>query len=233
MSINEIKAILEKFKTAGWVLEPDAKKIMSLCGLEIPQFVLTNSLKDAEAFLRSSEAPVVAKAVSGKILHKTEHKAVVTGIDSPEMLRLEMERLLTLDSCEAVLVEEMISGAEVILGAKIDYQFGPVMLFGLGGTSVEIYNDTAIRMAPINQYDAKSMIDSLKAKALLSGYRGKQGVNMDVLIRDMIKFSQLIAELEDYIESVDLNPVICTQERCVVADARIVLTKGVRNEKRI
>ena len=223
---NDIKSIIERFQTAGWVLEPDAKKIMKLSGLDIPDFVLSASLKEAGAFLKDSKGPVVAKAVSEKILHKTEQKAVVTGIDSVEMLEREMSRLLTLDGCEAVLVEEMVQGLEVIVGAKVDSQFGPVVVFGLGGTSVEIYNDTAIRMAPLKSEDVRSMVDSLKAKELLSGYRGREGVNMDVLTHTLINFSHLIMDLEDYMESLDLNPVICTQERCVVADARIILETG-------
>ena len=196
---------------------------MQLAGLDIPDFVLTDSLKEAESFLKSSGGAVAAKAVSEKILHKTEHKAVVTGIDSVEILEKEMNRLLKLDGCESVLVEEMVYGPELIVGAKVDFQFGPVVVFGLGGTSVEIYNDTAIRMAPLKPGDVRSMIDSLKAKALLFGYRGQQGVNMDTLIHTLVTFSHLIMDIEDSMESVDLNPVICTKERCVVADARIVL----------
>jgi acetate---CoA ligase (ADP-forming) subunit beta len=221
---NEIKTIIEQFKTGGWVSEPDAKKIMQLAGLDIPKFILTDSVKQAADFLKNAEKPVVAKAVSEKIMHKTEHKAVVTGIDSVEKLEKEMNRLLTLEGCKSVLVEEMIQGIEVIVGAKVDFQFGPVVVLGLGGTLVEIYNDTAIRMAPLKPNDASSMINSLKAKALLLGYRGKQGVNTEVLINTLVSFSYLIMELENSMESLDLNPVICTKDRCVIADARIILS---------
>ena len=216
---------MEKNKAAGWVLEPDAKAIMKLKGLDIPDFVLTGSFDTADRFMKKIKGPVVAKAVSKKILHKSEHHAVVTGITSSGHLKKEMTRLLKLDGCEAILVEEMVQGLEVIIGAKNDFQFGPVIVFGLGGTSVEIYNDTAVRMAPLKPEDVLSMVDSLKARELISGYRGKDGMNMGVFTDTMVKFTSLIMELEKDIESVDLNPVICTKNRCIIADARIILKR--------
>jgi len=220
---EKTRHILSEYKALGWVLEPDAKAIMRLHGLDIPDFILTNSLDAAERFMKKSKGPIVIKAVSKKILHKTEHHAVVTGILSRDLLKKEMERLQKLDGCENILVEQMLYGTEVIIGAKNDFQFGPVIVFGIGGTSVEIYNDTAIRMAPLKPDDVLSMVASLKGKALISGYRGKPGVNMEVLTHSMVKFSNLIMEFETHIESVDLNPVICTEDRCVIADARILL----------
>lgn len=217
------KEVIAKSKSLGWVLEPDAKALMKLQGIDIPDFVLTNSFKEAAQFLKKSDRPVVAKAVSKKILHKTEHQAVVTGISSSDHLESEMARLQKLDGCENILVEQMLQGIEVIFGAKNDFQFGPVIVFGIGGTAVEIYNDTAIRMAPLKPSDMSSMVDSLKAKDLLLGYRGRAGVNMEILTHLMINFSDLIMELENEIESVDLNPVICTKDQCVVVDARIML----------
>ena len=217
------REIIAKSKPLGWVLEPDAKAIMKLQGLDIPDFILTNSFEEADLFLKKSACPVVAKAVSKKILHKTEHQAVVTGISSSDHLESEMARLQKLDGCENILVEQMLQGIEVIIGAKNDFQFGPVIVFGIGGTSVEIYNDTAIRMAPLKPSDVSSMVESLKAKDLILGYRGRAGVNMETLTHLIVNFSDLIMELENDIESVDLNPVICTIDQFVIVDARIML----------
>jgi hypothetical protein len=215
--------ILNKSKALGWVLEPDAKALMKLQGLDIPDFILTSSFEAADQFLKDSDGPVVAKAVSKKILHKTEHDAVVTGIFSSDHLKKEMARLEKLEGCENILVEQMVQGFEIIIGAKNDFQFGPVIVFGIGGTSVEIYNDTAVRMAPIKRADVFSMVQSLKAKELITGYRGRPGVDMEILQTLLVNFSDLIMELENDIESLDLNPVICTKDRCVIADARIML----------
>ncbi|NOX34666.1 MAG: acetyl-CoA synthetase [Deltaproteobacteria bacterium] len=223
---KNIKEIMEKSKLSGWVLEPDVKALMKLQGLDIPDFVLTNSFEEADRFFKKSGGPVVAKAVSKKILHKTEHDAVVTGIFSSGQLKIEMARLQKLEGCENILVEQMIKGIELIIGAKNDYQFGAVTVLGIGGTSVEIYNDTAIRMAPLKPGDVYSMVESLKAKEIVKGYRGRPGVNMEKLTHLMVGFSCLIMEMEDDIESVDLNPVICTKDRCVIADARIMLQRS-------
>jgi len=220
-------SIIENSKQRGWILEPDAKQIMVNQGFDVPAFVLTDSIQVANTFLRELSGPVVAKAVSEKILHKTEFGAVVTGISNEKMLEQEMTRLKTLAGCEQVLVEEMVEGLEIIIGAKNDFQFGPVIVLGLGGTSVEIYNDTAIRMAPINSEDVFSMVDSLVAKRLFKGYRKRPGVNMDLLASLVVKFSSLTMDLEKKFQSIDLNPVICTKDRCVIADARIMLQEGI------
>ena len=217
--------IIEKSKSLGWVLEPDAKVLMKSEGFDVPDSILTNSFEKANQFMKDAGCLVVAKAVSKKILHKTEYKAVVTGIASSDHLKTQMARLQQLDGCENILVEHMIQGVELIIGAKNDYQFGPVIIFGIGGTSVEIYNDTAIRMAPLVEADVLSMIDSLKAKVVIHGYRGNPGVNINILTRLIVDFSLLIMELENEMESVDLNPVICTEDRCIIADARVILQK--------
>jgi len=122
-----------------------------------------------------------------------------------------------------MLVEEMLSGIELIAGAKVDYQFGPVILLGMGGTGVEIYRDITMRMAPIGQEQVESMVRSLKAHQLLQGYRGSVPISMRELTRAMVAFSDLVMEIEGLIESIDLNPLLCTADRCVVADARIML----------
>ena len=223
--LSKSSSIIENSKLRGWVLEPDAKQIMANQGFDVPNFVVTDSVQAAGDFLKLSPGPVVAKAVSEKILHKTEFNAVVTGIVDEKRLGQEMTRLKSLDGCEQILVEEMVEGLEIIIGAKNDFQFGPVIVLGLGGTSVEIYNDTAIRMAPVEPGDVVSMVNSLKAKKLFKGYRQKPGVNMDILIPLVVKFSSLTMDLEDQFQSIDLNPVICTKDRCVIADARIMLRK--------
>ena len=123
-----------------------------------------------------------------------------------------------------MLVEEALNGFELIVGAKIDYQFGPVVLLGIGGTGVEIYRDTALRMLPLRPQDVASMVKGLKGHQLLEGYRGAEPVDMQRLSHMLIAFSGLVMQIEPYIESIDLNPVICTADRCIVADPRMVLT---------
>jgi len=218
--------IIKNSQSLGWVLEPHAKTLMKSEGFVVPDSILTNSFEKANQFMEDSNCPVVAKAVSKKILHKTEHKAVVTDLSLSDHLKKEMTRLQKLDGCENILVEQMVEGIELIIGAKNDFQFGPVVIFGIGGTSVEIYNDTAIRMAPLRENDVLSMVDSLKAKTILFGHRGKPGVDMKILTRLIVDFSLLIMDFKDNMESIDLNPVICTKDQCIIADARIILQKS-------
>jgi hypothetical protein len=122
-----------------------------------------------------------------------------------------------------MLVEESLSGFELIVGAKKDYQFGPVILLGIGGTGVEIYRDAVLRMAPLKSTDIESMITGLRAHQLLEGYRGAEPVNLKALKHLLALFSNLVITVEDYFESIDLNPVMCNSQKCVVADARIML----------
>lgn len=215
--------MIENSREKGWVLEPDAKAIMALQGLDIPDFYLGNSVKEAGLFLKKTSSMVVAKCVSSKILHKTEYGAVVTKISTHEQLATAFRKFKQLPGFENVLVEEMVTGIEVLIGAKIDYQFGPVVMLGIGGTSVEIYKDTAIRMAPLKPSDVISMVNSLTGREMITGHRGQQGVDINRLTHLMVKFSTMVHEWEKVIESIDLNPVICTPDRCVIADARIII----------
>ena len=167
--------------------------------------------------------PVVAKVVSPEILHKSDVGGVEIGIQDAGGLRESMDRLSGLQGCEGVLVEETVQGVELIAGAKIDFQFGPVILLGIGGTAVEIYQDTEIRMAPLSERDVASMVNGLRARPLLEGYRGAEPVDMEFLTRTLIAFSGLVMDLADRIESIDLNPLMGSARGCRVADARIML----------
>ncbi|HUJ89571.1 MAG TPA: acetate--CoA ligase family protein, partial [Syntrophorhabdales bacterium] len=107
--------------------------------------------------------------------------------------------------------------------AKIDFQFGPVILLGMRGTAVEVCPDAAIRMAPLEERDPELMIDSLKGRRLLEGYRGRAPINLASLSKLLLRFSQVVMDLEAFIESIDLNPVICSPQASVIADVRIML----------
>lgn len=220
---SEILEILSKSKSWGWVLEPDAKRILSLVGISVPPFILARNLEEALQFAEENGYPVVAKVVSPKVVHKTEVKGVALGIDNKIALAEAFHRYSSFDGAKGVLVEKPIKGLEMIIGAKIDFQFGPVILMGMGGTGVEIYQDASLRMAPITPEDAVSMLKGLKAHRLLDGYRGAEPINRDALTRMLMAFSDLIMALDEKITSIDLNPVFCSAQICVVGDARIML----------
>jgi hypothetical protein len=221
---EEIKKVISASDKAGWIMEPEAKRLLSLAGLEVPRFKWARALEEGVQFGGEIGYPVVAKIVSTHVIHKTERGGVVVGIEGKDRLTEVYDAFSTFEGFEGMIVEEMLSGVELIAGAKMDYQFGPVILLGIGGTGVEIYKDTALRMAPLEEKDVASMLKGLKAHQLLEGYRGSEPVNLGELSRMLMGFSRLVMELEGLIESIDLNPVMCSSKRCVIADARIILT---------
>ncbi len=223
MLTQEIKDILSASKEIGWVLEPQAKRLLASIGLEVPRFISTSQIEEAIRFMREIGYPVVAKVVSPKVIHKSGKGGVEVGIDSERKLRETFHRFSKFEGFAGMLVEETISGIELIVGAKNDFQFGPVILFGMGGSWVEIYRDVILRLAPLNPKDIESMMKCLKARPLLEGYRGSSSVNFKELNKLLMTFSDLVIDLEGEMESIDLNPVFCSSERCVVADARIML----------
>jgi succinyl-CoA synthetase beta subunit len=225
MLSHEIQDIIQASRTWGWVLEPGAKRILSLSGIEVPRFCWVKTMDEAVRFTEENGFPVVAKVVSPKVVHKTEIDGVMLGIENEKSLQEAYRRLSSLDGAQGMLVEQSIKGIELIVGAKFDHQFGPVILMGIGGTSVEIYQDTAIRMAPITPEDAEAMMRALKAHRMLEGFRGAQPINRDALTRTLIAFSNLVMALGETVLSIDLNPVFCSPETCVVGDARIMLTE--------
>ena len=225
MLTQEMKDILFASKDAGWVVEPQAKRLLSLGGLEVPDFFFASKIDEALGFAKKIGYPVVGKVVSPKVIHKSEKNGVEVGIACEERLTETFDRFSKIEGFTGILIEEMVSGTELILGAKNDFQFGPVILFGMGGVWVEIYRDVVLRMAPLRQGDIDSMMRCLKARPLLEGFRGAQPVNLLDLGRMLMAFSNLVMDLQSDMESIDLNPVICSGERCVVADARIILKR--------
>jgi acetate---CoA ligase (ADP-forming) subunit beta len=223
---DNIREILSEAKERGWVMEPQAKGLLRLAGVDVPRFLFTADVAEAIRFADEIKYPVVVKVVSPDIIHKSDASGVVLGIPDDKRLGEVFTEMAKIRGFQGIIVEEALKGIEMIVGMKMDKQFGPVILLGMGGTAVEIYKDVTLRMAPLREHDTESMMMCLTARPLLEGYRGSEGVNVDELKRMLLAFSNLIMEFEKEVESVDLNPVICNASRCVVADARIMLAKS-------
>ncbi len=219
----EIDAIIAASRSAGWVLEPEAKRLLALAGIAVPRSCWARSSEEAAGFAAGIGYPVVAKIVSPRIVHKSDAGGVVTGICNAENLAETFSRFSRVNGFEGMLVEETLSGVELIVGARVDYQFGPVILLGMGGTRAEIYRDVSLRMAPLSPGDAERMVHGLKARRLMEGFRGASPVDREALDRLLMNFSRLVMELGESFESIDLNPVMCSPAGCIVADARIML----------
>ena len=224
----EIVDIIAAARNHGWVLEPEALRLLRAAGVPVPRFAWAKSETHAREAAAGIGYPVVAKVVSPHVMHKSDVQGVQPGIPDAEDLTNVYDRFSRLPGFDGVVVAEMLSGRELIVGAKIDFQFGPVILLGIGGTAVEIYNDTVTRMAPLKARDIESMLTCLRGRRLLTGYRGFAAVNIPKLTAMMLAFSDVVMELDDRIDSIDLNPVFCSPERCTVADARIVLASDAK-----
>lgn len=221
---ESMQRLWESYREAGWVPEPEAKALFRSAGLPVPRFRTASDRNGALAAAEAIGYPVAVKVVSLEVVHKTEAGGVAIGVADAEDLAEQYERMAGLPGFREVLVEEMVAGTELIVGAKVDPQFGAVVLVGIGGTGVEIYGDTVIRMAPVAAEEAGAMLDRLRGRRLLEGFRGAPAVERNALQQTIAAFSRLAVEIEPCIESIDLNPVMCSDEGCVIADARILLS---------
>ncbi len=220
---EEILGLLAEASPRGWLMEPQAKHILRLSGLDVTRFLWTESVQEATRFAAEIGYPVVVKVVSPEVIHKSDVSGVVLGISGDKQLGEAFEQMRAIRGFQGIIVEETVRGTELIAGMKMDLQFGPVIMLGIGGTAVEIYKDVAIRMAPLRGQDVESMLASLKAHPFLEGYRGAEPISIESLTKMLLAFSSLVMEFEGKVGSIDLNPVICNATRCIITDARIML----------
>jgi acyl-CoA synthetase (NDP forming) len=174
------------------------------------------------------EGPVALKVISPAILHKSDAGGVILNLDDFRKAEEAYNKIKKLDrgSRYGVLIQKMISdGKEVILGAKRDPSFGPVVLFGLGGIYVEVFKETSLRVAPINRPEAEEMISELKTANILKGVRGERPLDIGALVENLLRLSQLMMDFPE-IEGIDINPVKALEKGAVAVDARILLSIG-------
>ena len=222
---QKIREILSACQGRGWAMEPEAKEILRLSGVKTTEFLWARDARGAIRFANQIGYPVVVKVVSPEVVHKSDVGGVAVGVSGDEKLAEVYTAMSKIEGFSGIIVEEMVRGTELIVGMKLDQQFGPVILFGLGGTAVEIYKDVALRMAPIFDRDVDSMLKSIKGHPLLEGYRGSEPIHMEALKKMLLAFSDTVMELGAAVDSIDLNPVICNASGCVVTDARMMLSR--------
>ncbi|MEM4137206.1 MAG: acetate--CoA ligase family protein [Candidatus Anstonellaceae archaeon] len=174
--------------------------------------------------------PVALKIFSQKFLHKSEHHALSLNLTSPSSIIREFKRLRKLDRRAAIIVQKYVpSSLELIVGGKFDKQFGPVILFGIGGIYTELLADFQLRVCPINLEQARSMIAGLKSFEILKGYRSKTKVDLEALAKILVSVSQLL--IENPIAELDLNPILQTKNGLFVADMRALYCPQIEKFK--
>ncbi|MHA1220919.1 MAG: acetate--CoA ligase family protein [Candidatus Heimdallarchaeota archaeon] len=210
-----------------FLLEHEALQVFESVGIKFPANILAKNVDDAIKFAKKIGFPVVIKAMSPKILHKSDYKAVVIGIDSEEELEkqyVDMTNRLGKYDLTGILVEKQVKkGIELIIGMNIDATFGPVVAFGIGGILVEAISDVTFRMCPTTKDRALRMITEIKTQKMLNGFRGLPPVDRDALAEMIVKVSELATDLDEYIKEIDLNPVIANEDGIFGVDARIIL----------
>jgi acetyltransferase len=225
------RAILAEAKGRGAALsEKDSKRVLACYGIAVPQEIMARDPEQAALAASKIGGPVAIKIVSPDILHKTEAGGVRLGLSTPENVREAAKNILASAGryapqarIDGISVQQMApSGIEIVLGVKNDRQFGPLIAAGLGGIMVELLDDTAVRLAPVGGETARAMLVSLKGQALLTGFRGRPGVDIDPLIDTICRLSELAHDLRDVVEEIDVNPVIVSAGGAIAADALIV-----------
>jgi len=210
------------------ITEEAAKEILTAYGIKVPMYELVKTESEAAEKAKKVGFPQVVKVVSPEILHKTDVMGVKVGLNSEleviEAFADMKERLSKRYEIKGILLEKMVpSGIELIIGLQNDPQFGPVIMFGMGGINTEIFKDISFRVLPITKEDAREMIEDLRGKQLLKGFRGMEAVDIDMLCTALVNIGNLGTDMAAYYESIDFNPVIAYAHDYYVVDAKIIL----------
>jgi len=226
---QKIQNIVESSKGNPKVItEESSKEILSEYGIKVPQYALVTSSDEAVKKSKEIGFPLVAKIVSADILHKTDVGGVKVGLRSEDEVKKAFDDMYhTLKEkfdVKGVLLEKMVpNGVELIIGLQNDSQFGPSIMVGLGGIYTELLKDVSFRVLPITKDDAIKMLNSLRGRDILKGFRGSKTVNMDMIAEAIVNIGTLGVDLAGKYESIDFNPVVVYPDGYFVVDAKIIL----------
>jgi acyl-CoA synthetase (NDP forming) len=225
-------SIFDQVKKEGRSIltEFESKKILKQAGISVVETKLAKTQKEAVSLSQKMGFPVALKITSPDVIHKSDSGGVKLSINSVAEVKKAYDEILKKVRKQypdaiihGVSVQKMgLPGTEVIVGTSKDPQFGPVIMFGLGGIFVELLKDVSFRVIPVEQRDAQEMIKEIKGYPLLQGYRGKEPANISALVEIILKISKLIEE-NPQIKELELNPVFAYKNKAVAVDARIIL----------
>jgi acyl-CoA synthetase (NDP forming) len=213
--------------------EIEAKQVIKDAGISVIETRLAKSPKEAVDISREIGFPAVLKIASPDITHKTDAGGVKVGLKNAAEVKQAYADIMASArekypqaKIEGVSVQSMARpGIEIIIGMNKDAQFGPVIMFGLGGIFVEVLKDVSFRLIPIVKRDAEEMIKEIRGYALLNGYRGQEPADIPSLVDVLLKVSNLVEKTPE-IKELDLNPVFAYGDAAIAVDARIVLEEA-------
>ena len=194
-------------------------------GIGLPKQAMAGTAADAAIKAKEIGFPVAVKLIAAEVVHKTESGAVVLGLKSAEEVQAEGQKLLTKTLGRGhLLIQEMVQGTEVLIGARTDPQYGPFLMVGLGGIFVEVLKDVAIRLLPIDAREAGDMLKELRGYQVLEGVRGQKPRDIDGLVRAMVGLSEIFAAHRNDLSDMEINPIMVRAKGQGVAavDVRLV-----------
>ena len=228
MQIDAAKRLVARSVKAGQeaLSEFDSKRFLSAYGVPITRERLVNSEKDARAAARRLGYPVVLKGCAHDLLHKTEAGLVMVGLGSSKEVAnafRELKARAGSDFGGRFLVQEMVKGdRELMIGMTRDEQFGPSVMFGLGGIFTEILEDVVFRLAPLSLSDARQMMSEIRSAKILNTVRGMPRVNQPMLARAIVAVGKAAVDNPDIAE-IDINPLIVSGSHPVAVDGLVIL----------
>ncbi len=225
-------SIFDKAKKEGRSIltEFESKKLLKQVGIPIVETKLAKTQKEAVLLSQKIGFPVALKIASPDVIHKSDSGGVKLGLNNAVQVKTAYNEIIKNINqqypgavIQGVSVQKMVRpGTEVIVGTSKDPQFGPVIMFGLGGIFVEVLKDVSFRIVPVSQRDAQEMIQEIKGYPLLQGYRGKEAANIPVLVEMILKISKFV-EKNPIVKELELNPIFAYADGAVAVDARIIL----------
>ena len=223
VDVPRIRRIIDSIQTLnGWVDPSVVHDLLAAAGIPtVPEFVSADK-DEICAFAEKCGYPVVAKVVG--LVHKSDVGGVALNIRSKEVLQAEFDRMMQIPDATAVMVQKMLRGTELFLGAKYEERFGHVVLCGLGGIFVEVLRDVSSGLAPLSYEEADSMIRSLRAYKILKGTRGQKGINERKYAEIIVRLSTLLRFATE-IKEMDINPLLADGNDVIAVDARIRVEK--------
>ena len=208
--------------TSGY-LAPDAvRELLSCAGIPLVPEMVSTSKEELTAFAEKVGFPVVAKVVGP--VHKSDVGGVALNIRTAEHLSLEFDRMMQIQDATGVMVQKMLKGSELFIGAKYEERFGHVVLCGLGGIFVEVLKDVSSGLAPLSYAETYSMIHSLRGYKILKGTRGQKGINEEKYAEIIVRLSTLLRFATE-IKEMDINPLLADENNVVAVDARILIER--------
>jgi acyl-CoA synthetase (NDP forming) len=212
--------------------DSEALKLAKKYRIPLARTFLAKNEKQAVLFAKKLKYPVCLKVSSQDIVHKVDSGGVILDVKDETSLKEGFQQILKNSrkknpkaKIEGVLVQQFIpnNGTELIIGAKTDPQFGPVIMFGLGGIFVEVIKDVAFRLAPVDRKEVQQMISETKSCRILQGVRGHKPANMKAIEDLLLSVSKMMWLNQKRIKELDLNPVFADEKKCTAVDLRVMV----------